>query len=276
MNGMPRQHGLLAALVYLCAMSACASTVQLSAQPERIAGSSPTATTEAEQPEPRPSVLAEPPTPVAFRPTSDVPWQIQHVHLEMPGFVGSKRDDLTFEVIDDCVVVRSLEGGEPMLVTVPEGGGRPFADGTAIQIPHHRITLGSGQKYRVAGWTVSSRSLESHQAELVGSTTGCPEGAFVVLEVSLPEGTPADGSRMAINLGCNDEPFQVDCGIRVSTWGGIWVPVLGASDVEAVELLSTQVEGLAPDTAVWSTTSPERLLLDTANGGPDVELIRER
>lgn len=44
-------------------------------------------------------------------------------------------------VVDECVVFRNEHDKISYLVAMFEGGGRPFDQGRAIQLPMHRITL---------------------------------------------------------------------------------------------------------------------------------------
>lgn len=55
--------------------------------------------------------------------------------------VGSTSDFGTFELVDECVVFRNEHDKISYLVAMFEGGGRPFDQGRAIQLPMHRITL---------------------------------------------------------------------------------------------------------------------------------------
>ncbi len=82
---------------------------------------------------------------------ADRPWLVYQVPIQ-EAFVGAYREFGTFELVDGCAVFNNEHDQTSYLVAVFEGGGRPFDEGRAIQLPRYRVTFGSGIRYRVAGW----------------------------------------------------------------------------------------------------------------------------
>ncbi|MCP3992412.1 MAG: hypothetical protein GY724_25295 [Actinomycetia bacterium] len=187
---------------------------------------------------------------------ADRPWLVYQVPIQ-EAFVGAYREFGTFELVDGCAVFNNEHDQTSYLVAVFEGGGRPFDEGRAIQLPRYRVTFGSGIRYRVAGWPNGVPDAEF----LDDMPPNCPTETFLVLEVGLLDGELAPGKMVALVLGCNNEPFLMDCGLRVSHGGRVWAEQVPAEELSPIEQRSSQVEGLPEGSSLWSTTRTDRILL---------------
>ncbi len=177
----------------------------------------------------------------------------------------------TIDVVDECLVFRTLDGVNTYAIGLSSLHNRLVENGE-ILIPLHRVTPGAQVKFRVAGHVVPPSEIVSDPP------TGCPDAVLAISQVALHEDQPLVPTQFAriekcahVLTGDGD-----GCVLTVVYRGSRWLAD-EAAEVEQTDLVmgADRVDGVPAGWAIWETDRSNAVVLQFESD-PATRIVLER